>query len=228
MSAPLLEVRDLRKGYRLEGRAPLEILHGIDFQLKAGECRPICGPSGAGKSTLLHILGGLEPADGGEISWKGQSMKGWSRAQWALWRRAAVGFVFQSYHLIPELTVEENVRLPAMLAGVQVGERWEDLLDQVGMTLRRDHLPGELSGGEQQRVAVARALVLEPDLILADEPTGNLDGASAAGVLDLLVRMVRERQKSLLLVTHDESIAAKVGHPLRLVDGKLAGEEKNR
>ena len=228
MSAPLLEVRDLRKGYRLEGRAPLEILHGIDFQLKAGECRPICGPSGAGKSTLLHIRVGLEPADGGEISWKGQSMKGWSRAQWALWRRTAVGFVFQSYHLIPELTVEENVRLPAMLAGVQVGERWEDLLDQVGMTLRRDHLPGELSGGEQQRVAVARALVLEPDLILADEPTGNLDGASAAGVLDLLVRMVRERQKSLLLVTHDESIAAKVGHPLRLVDGKLAGEEKNR
>jgi ABC-type lipoprotein export system ATPase subunit len=206
----------------------LEILHGIDFQLQAGECRPICGPSGAGKSTLLHILGGLEPADGGEISWKGQSMKGWSRAQWALWRRTAVGFVFQSYHLIPELTVEENVRLPAMLAGVQVGERWEDLLDQVGMTLRRDHLPGELSGGEQQRVAVARALVLEPDLILADEPTGNLDGTSAAGVLDLLVRMVRERQKSLLLVTHDESIAAKVGHPLRLVDGKLAGEEKNR
>jgi predicted ABC-type transport system involved in lysophospholipase L1 biosynthesis ATPase subunit len=155
-------------------------------------------------------------------------MKGWSRAQWALCRRTAVGFVFQSYHLIPELTVEENVRLPAMLAGVQVGERWEDLLDQVGMTLRRDHLPGELSGGEQQRVAVARALVLEPDLILADEPTGNLDGTSAAGVLDLLVRMVRERQKSLLLVTHDESIAAKVGHPLRLVDGKLAGEEKNR
>jgi len=228
MSEPLLEVRDLRKGYRLEGRAPLEILHGINFQLKAGECRPICGPSGAGKSTLLHILGGLEPGNGGEILWKGQRMKGWSRSQWALWRRTAVGFVFQSYHLIPELTVEENVRLPAMLAGVQVGERWEDLLDQVGMTLRRDHLPGELSGGEQQRVAVARALVLEPDLILADEPTGNLDGTSAAGVLDLLVRMVRERQKSLLLVTHDESIAAKVGTPLRLVDGKLAGEEKDR
>jgi ABC-type lipoprotein export system ATPase subunit len=139
-----------------------------------------------------------------------------------------VGFVFQSYHLIPELTVEENVRLPAMLAGVQVGERWEDLLDQVGMTLRRDHLPGELSGGEQQRVAVARAMVLEPDLILADEPTGNLDGTSAAGVLDLLVRMVQERQKSILLVTHDESIAAKVGSPLRLVDGKMAGEEKER
>ncbi|NDC80793.1 MAG: ATP-binding cassette domain-containing protein, partial [Verrucomicrobia bacterium] len=161
---------------------------------------------------------------GGEMSWKGESMKGWSRSQWAVWRRMAVGFVFQSYHLISELTVEENVRLPAMLAGVQVGERWEDLLDQVGMTLRRDHLPGELSGGEQQRVAVARALVLDPDLILADEPTGNLDGASAAAVLDLLVRMVRERQKSLLLVTHDESIAAKVGTPLRLVDGKLAGE----
>ena len=150
MSSPLLEVKGLRKGYRLEGRPPLEILHGIDFQLKTGECRPICGPSGAGKSTLLHILGGLEPSEGGEIFWKGQGMKGWNRSQWALWRRTAVGFVFQSYHLIPELTVEENVRLPAMLAGVQVGERWEDLLDQVGMTLRRDHLPGELSGGEQQ------------------------------------------------------------------------------
>jgi len=227
VSEILLQVQGLRKGYRLQGRAPLEILHGIDFQLRAGECRPVCGPSGAGKSTLLHILGGLEPADGGAMVWKGESMQGWSRSQWALWRRKSVGFVFQSYHLIPELTVEENVRLPAMLAGVPIGELWEDLLDQVGMTLRRDHLPTELSGGEQQRVAVARALVLEPDLILADEPTGNLDGASAAAVLDLLVRMVRERQKSLLLVTHDESIAAKVGTPLRLVDGKLAANEKD-
>jgi predicted ABC-type transport system involved in lysophospholipase L1 biosynthesis ATPase subunit len=170
-------------------------------------------------------MGGLESPDGGEMIWKGESMKGWNRTQGALWRRGAVGFIFQSYHLIPELTVEENVRLPAMLAGVQLGERWEDLLDEVGMTLRRDHLPGELSGGEQQRVAVARALILEPDLILADEPTGNLDGTSASAVLDLLVRMVRERQKSLLLVTHDESVAAKVGNPLRLLDGRLAEKE---
>jgi predicted ABC-type transport system involved in lysophospholipase L1 biosynthesis ATPase subunit len=109
-----------------------------------------------------------------------------------------------------------------MLAGVSVGERWEDLIDQVGMTLRRDHLPGELSGGEQQRVAVARALVLDPDLILADEPTGNLDAASASAVLDLLVPMVKERQKSLLLVTHDASVATKVGNPLRLLDGRMA------
>jgi ABC-type lipoprotein export system ATPase subunit len=164
----------------------------------------------------------LEEADGGEIFWKGENISGQSRSQWANWRRGAIGFIFQSYHLLPELTVEENVRLPAMLAGVHVGERWEDLLDQVGMTLRRDHLPGELSGGEQQRVAVARALILEPDLILADEPTGNLDGTSASAVLDLLVRMVRERQKSLLLVTHDESVATKVGTPLRLLDGRLA------
>ena len=226
MSVPLLEVRDLRKSYQLTRRPALEVLHGIQFSLNAGECRPICGPSGAGKSTLLHILGGLESPDGGEMIWKGESMKGWNRTQGALWRRGAVGFIFQSYHLIPELTVEENVRLPAMLAGVQLGERWEDLLDEVGMTLRRDHLPGELSGGEQQRVAVARALILEPDLILADEPTGNLDGASASAVLDLLVRMVRERQKSLLLVTHDESVAAKVGNPLRLLDGRLAEKEQ--
>jgi len=226
MSVPLLEVRDLRKSYQLAGRPALEVLHGIQFSLNVGECRPICGPSGAGKSTLLHILGGLESPEGGEMTWKGESMKGWNRTQGALWRRGAVGFIFQSYHLIPELTVEENVRLPAMLAGVQLGERWEDLLDEVGMTLRRDHLPGELSGGEQQRVAVARALILEPDLILADEPTGNLDGASATAVLDLLVRMVRERQKSLLLVTHDESVAAKVGNPLRLLDGRLAEKEQ--
>ena len=226
MSVPLLEVRDLRKSYQLAGRPAMEVLHGIQFSLNAGECRPICGPSGAGKSTLLHILGGLESPDGGEMFWKGESMKGWNRTQGALWRRGAVGFIFQSYHLIPELTVEENVRLPAMLAGVQLGERWEDLLDEVGMTLRRDHLPSELSGGEQQRVAVARALILEPDLILADEPTGNLDGASASAVLDLLVRMVRERQKSLLLVTHDESVAAKVGNPLRLLDGRLAEKEQ--
>ena len=221
MSAPLLQVRDLNKSYQLKGREPLEILHGIDFQISAGECRPVCGPSGAGKSTLLHLLGGLENPDCGEILWKGESTRGWDRAQWAIWRRKAVGFVFQSYHLIPELTVEENVRLPAMLAGIPLGETWEDLLDEVGMTLRRDHLPAELSGGEQQRVAVARALVLEPDLILADEPTGNLDGASATAVLDLLVKMVRQRQKSLLLVTHDETVAGRVGTPFRIADGRL-------
>lgn len=221
MSAPLLEVRDLHKSYQLKGREPLEILHGIDFQLATGECRPVCGPSGAGKSTLLHLLGGLESPDRGEMLWKGESTRGWDRSRWAIWRRQAVGFVFQSYHLIPELTVEENVRLPAMLAGVQLGEKWEDLLDEVGMTLRRDHLPAELSGGEQQRVAVARALVLEPDLILADEPTGNLDAASASAVLDLLVKMVRERQKSLLLVTHDETVAGRVGTPFRIADGRL-------
>jgi len=221
MSAPLLEVRDLHKSYQLKGREPLEILHGIALQVAAGECRPVCGPSGAGKSTLLHILGGLESPDRGEMLWKGESTRGWDRSRWAIWRRKAVGFVFQSYHLIPELTVEENVRLPAMLAGVQLGEKWEDLLDEVGMTLRRDHLPAELSGGEQQRVAVARALVLEPDLILADEPTGNLDAASATAVLDLLVKMVRERQKSLLLVTHDETVAGRVGTPFRIADGRL-------
>ena len=222
MSAPLLEVRDLHKSYQLKGREPLEILHGIDLKLEAGECRPVCGPSGAGKSTLLHLLGGLENPDRGEIVWKGESTLGWDRARGAVWRRKATGFVFQSYHLIPELTVEENVRLPAMLAGVPLGETWEDLLDEVGMTLRRDHLPAELSGGEQQRVAVARALVLEPELILADEPTGNLDGASASAVLDLLVKMVRHRQKSLLLVTHDETVAGRVGTPLRITDGRLA------
>ena len=221
MSVPLLEVRDLHKSYQLKGRPPLEILHGIDLRLSAGECRPVCGPSGAGKSTLLHILGGLENPDRGEIFWKGENTSGWDRSRRAVWRRKAVGFVFQSYHLIPELTVEENVRLPAMLAGVQLGEVWEDLLDEVGMTLRRDHLPAELSGGEQQRVAVARALVLEPDLILADEPTGNLDGASAAAVLDLLVKMVRHRQKSLLLVTHDETVAGRVGTPFRITDGRM-------
>ena len=222
MSLPLLEVRDLHKSYQLKGREPLEILHGIDLRLSAGECRPVCGPSGAGKSTLLHILGGLENPDRGEIVWKGESTRGWDRARWAVWRRKAVGFVFQSYHLIPELTVEENVRLPAMLSGMPLGETWEDLLDEVGMTLRRDHLPAELSGGEQQRVAVARALVLEPDLILADEPTGNLDAASATAVLDLLVKMVRQRQKSLLLVTHDETVAGRVGTPFRITDGRLA------
>lgn len=224
MNEPLLQVQDLRKSYLLQGRPPLEILHGIQFHLMPGECRPICGPSGAGKSTLLQILGGLEKPDSGNFLWKGKSTQGWSRAKWAQWRRGSIGFIFQSYHLIPELTVEENVRLPAALAGVQVGERWEDLLDQVGMTLRRDHLPGELSGGEQQRVAVARALILEPDLILADEPTGNLDGTSASAVLELLVQMVRERQKSMLLVTHEESVAKMVGRPLRLVDGRLQEE----
>jgi len=205
----------------------LEILHGIDLQLGAGECRPVCGPSGAGKSTLLHILGGLENPDRGEIVWKGESTRGWDRARWAVWRRKAVGFVFQSYHLIPELTVEENVRLPAMLSGMPLGETWEDLLDEVGMTLRRDHLPAELSGGEQQRVAVARAFSNRPAILFADEPTGNLDAETSEKVIQLLFELNKESGTTLVIVTHDLELAARTGRIISIKGGTLLSDQKN-
>lgn len=224
MSAPLLEVRDLHKSYQLKGRPALEILHGIDLQLPAGECRPICGRSGAGKSTLLHILGGLENPDRGEILWKGESTRGWDRSRWAIWRRKAVGFVFQSYHLIPELTVEENIRLPAMLAGVPLEESWEDLLDEVGMTLRRDHLPAELSGGEQQRVAVARALVNRPAVVFADEPSGNLDTATSEELHRLLLKLRNDFGQTFVIVTHNSDLADLCDRTLRMANGQLLTE----
>jgi lipoprotein-releasing system ATP-binding protein len=212
----------LDKTFRI-GKSELPILRGIDISFPGRGLNTIQGASGSGKSTLLQILGGLEAPDSGEVRWRGDSIYGWSRAKLASWRNLTVGFVFQAYHLFPELTALENVEFPARLARRGDAKLSADLLDQVGLGSRLRHLPTELSGGEQQRVAIARALRNNPALILADEPTGNLDHATGHGIIDLLLRLHEERQNCLIIVTHDNAIAALGQQRFQLEDGKLAG-----
>jgi len=210
----------LRKTFRL-GRSELEILRGLDVAFPRKGLNTIQGASGSGKSTLLQILGGLEKPDAGEVLWDGQPIYGWSRAKLALWRNLTVGFVFQSYHLFPELSALENVEFPARLARKCDPAVAEHLLDQVGLGLRMHHRPSELSGGEQQRVAIARSLRNNPALLLADEPTGNLDTATGHEIIDLLLRLHEERGNCLIIVTHDDNIAKLGQQVYRLEEGKL-------
>jgi putative ABC transport system ATP-binding protein/lipoprotein-releasing system ATP-binding protein len=190
------------------GRTDLEILRGVQAAFPRRGLNTIQGASGSGKSTLLQILGGLEKPDGGEVLWEGESIYGWSRHRLASWRNLSVGFVFQAYHLFPELSALENVELPARLAGRSDPDRGSDLLEQMGLGSRLHHRPAELSGGEQQRVAIARALRNDPALLLADEPTGNLDTRTGHGIIDLLLNLHAERGNCLIIVTHDNTIAA--------------------
>lgn len=200
---------DLKKKFRLPGQEPIWVLNGVNFSVKPGEKVAIIGRSGAGKSTLLNILGGLEKPTSGTVT-----------------RPRNIGFVFQQYHLMPELTVLENVRLPLMAkrnaarAGVGA-ERAVELLEKVGLKDRMDHLPGELSGGEQQRVALCRALVTDPELVLADEPTGNLDAWTGAGILKILSELSVSRTFALVMVTHSPEAAAVCDRVLTLDKGVL-------
>jgi predicted ABC-type transport system involved in lysophospholipase L1 biosynthesis ATPase subunit len=217
---PLLQCSQLCKGFRL-GSSGLEILHGLDASFPTAGLATIQGASGSGKSTLLQILGGLEPPEAGEVRWKGESIYSWSRGKLAAWRNLSVGFVFQSYHLFPELSALENVEFPARIArrsDEAVGAR---LLDQVGLGGRLHHRPSELSGGEQQRVAIARALRNNPALLLADEPTGNLDVVTGREIIALLLRLQAEHKFCLVIVTHDDSVAALGTQKLRLTEGTL-------
>jgi lipoprotein-releasing system ATP-binding protein len=213
----------LKKTFRL-GDTRLEILHGLEAAFPRNRLTTIQGASGSGKSTLLQILGGLEPADAGEVRWEGESIYGWSRGKLASWRNLSVGFVFQAYHLFPELSALENVEFPARLARRGDPAHAAHLLDQVGLGGRLHHRPSELSGGEQQRVAIARALRNNPALLLADEPTGNLDTASGHEIIDLLLRLHEERGNCLIIVTHDDRIAALGRQTYRLEEGKLTGK----
>jgi lipoprotein-releasing system ATP-binding protein len=181
----------------------------------------IQGASGSGKSTLLQILGGLDAPQKGSVCWQAESIYAWPQSRLARWRNASVGFVFQSYHLLPELSAVENVDLPAMLGGKGSRQRALELLDQVGLADRADHRPAELSGGEQQRVAIARALRNDPALLLADEPTGNLDSATGAEIVNLLLGVQREQKKTLIVVTHDDSMAVLGQNRMVLAQGKL-------
>ena len=224
MSSSSLTCRALAKSFRL-GRTDLEILRGIEAAFPRRGLSTIQGASGSGKSTLLQILGGLEKPDAGAVQWEGDSIYDWTRPKLAAWRNLTVGFVFQAYHLFPELSALENVEFPARLAGRGDEDRGADLLEKVGLAERLHHRPAELSGGEQQRVAIARALRNEPALLLADEPTGNLDTKTGREIIDLLLRLHEERGNCLIIVTHDDRIAALGQQRYRLEQGLLAARE---
>ncbi|HSR43567.1 MAG TPA: ABC transporter ATP-binding protein [Longimicrobiales bacterium] len=224
MSAePLLRVRGLSKAYQ-EGEREHEVLHRADLEVRAGELVAILGPSGSGKSTLLNLISGIDLPDEGEVILGGERVTGMTERARTLLRRRRIGFVFQFYNLVPTLTVEENLLLPLELRGavaVEDRERARALLDRVGLADRLDTFPDRLSGGEQQRVAVARALVHRPDLILADEPTGNLDEATGDRVMDLLEGLARSGGRTLLLVTHNRAQAGRADRILTIREGRL-------
>jgi putative ABC transport system ATP-binding protein len=221
----LIRVRGLTKSIDT-GTHRVDILRGIDLDIPRGQFAAIMGPSGSGKSTLLGLLAGLDSPTMGEIQLDGEEITSLSEDRMALLRGRKIGFVFQSYHLIPTLTAEENVLLPMELAGNGHGgrDRARDLLERVGLSGRRDHYPVQLSGGEQQRVALARAFALHPPILLADEPTGNLDSATGRMVLELMLAMNREQGATLVLVTHEESVASCADRRIILRDGLVVSE----
>jgi putative ABC transport system ATP-binding protein len=202
-------------------------LDGVSIRIDRGEMVAIMGPSGSGKSTLLHLLGALETPTSGTIALAGRRFEGLGERELTLLRRETIGFVFQFFNLLPALSAEENVVLPALIAGRRdqaTRERAVEMLERVGLGARREHLPAELSGGEQQRVSIARALLLEPELVLADEPTGNLDSRSSAEILALLGELNSAEGHTIVMVTHDPGAAATAGRVVFLRDGQVAGE----
>jgi len=220
----LLEARDVKKSYVL-GKRTLDVLRGVSVQIRRSEFIALRGASGAGKSTLLHLLGGLDAPNTGDIWFDGENLSRMSQNARSRWRNEKVGFIFQAYHLLPELDALENVCLPARmgrLPGGQAEARGKELLARVGLAQRLEHKPAELSGGEQQRVAIARALINQPELIIADEPTGNLDSKTGDEIMDLLLALRAERNTTLVIATHDERIAARAPKVFQLVDGQLA------
>ncbi len=229
MSTPILQARAVTKDYHL-GRKSVPVLRGVDISIAEGEMVALLGSSGAGKSTLLHVLGLLDPPTEGEVLYEGQAVQSLSNAKRGLIRHQKIGFIFQFYHLIPELTALQNVKLGTMMnrglfqwmkeRGVH-SKRAHELLNLVGLTDREGHRPSELSGGERQRVAIARALIANPRVILADEPTGNLDSHTADDVLNLLFKINREQNIGFLLVTHNEDLAARCHRIIRLKDGVI-------
>jgi len=224
----LLRAEGIFKSYRM-GAAKVEVLKGVDLALEKGEFVAIVGSSGSGKSTLLHILGALDRPDKGSVSFKGHDLSDQSQARLNIFRNKKVGFVFQFYHLLDELTVQENVFLPKMVSKSVLGWLWDkgqtakraaELLSELGLSERASHKPYQLSGGERQRVAIGRALMNNPELLLADEPTGNLDSATGNGILKVFEKLNRAGQ-TILMVTHDERIAKRAGRIITLADGKV-------
>ena len=225
MSEQLLSVKDLFKSYG-NGLQKVEVLKGISLELGRGETVALLGASGAGKSTLMHIIGALDRPTAGSVTYQNEDLFSKSEGELALFRNRSIGFVFQFHHLLPEFSAVENVMMPAMISGVvrkEAALKAEAILNEVGLGHRLTHKPGELSGGEQQRVAVARALVMEPQLLLADEPTGNLDMHTSENIHQLFDELHIKRGLSLLVVTHNEKLAARTDRQIRLVDGQING-----
>ncbi len=220
---PALELRGVRRVFN-NGGAEIAVLGGIDLVLHAGEVVALVGPSGAGKSTLLHVAGLLERPDGGAVLIGGRDCGGLSDQQRTLLRRSELGFVYQFHHLLPEFSAQENVMLPQMIAGIgraRARGKAADLLSRVGLAARAGHRPARLSGGEQQRVAIVRALANDPKILLADEPTGNLDHATGEGVLDTLLDLVRRTGLAALIATHNLELTRRLDRIVALEDGRL-------
>ncbi len=228
--AELLVAEKLTRRYVM-GETIVSAVDGVDLSIQEGEITSIVGKSGSGKSTLLHLFGGLDRPTSGDISLQGSRMSELTDDDLALLRREKVGFIFQFFNLIPTRTALQNVELPLVLSGVPSGERREmamKFLGQVGLEKRSGHRPGEMSGGEQQRVAIARALILNPPLLLADEPTGNLDTKTSEEIVELLHKIQKEGGKSIVLVTHDRELAENATHRvIEMKDGKVVGDRRS-
>ncbi|MBL36798.1 MAG: ABC transporter ATP-binding protein [Xanthomonadales bacterium] len=228
MNKPIVTVRNVVKSYR-KGREAVEVLHGLDLEIAQGEFSALMGPSGSGKTTLLNLIGGLDRPTSGEVEVGGERIDRLSSRALARWRSNHVGFIFQFYNLMPVLTAQRNVELPLLLKKMSSKERREramTALEIVGLADRAKHLPRELSGGQEQRVAIARAIVSDPDLLLADEPTGDLDRDTANEILDLLGTLNTRHGKTILMVTHDPVAAEHAGRTVHLDKGSIkAGEE---
>ncbi len=222
----VIKAIDLQKSYQ-QGKQVVTVLKGINFAIGKGESHAIVGVSGAGKSTLMHLLGGLDHASAGDIRVAGQPISGLSESRLGELRNRHLGFIYQFHHLLPEFSARENIAMPLLVRrqskqkAIAAANEW---LERIGLTQRAEHKPGELSGGERQRVALARALVTRPDCLLADEPTGNLDSATATQMLDLMLDLNHDIDTALVIVTHDLDIAATMQHQWRMQDGVLGQE----
>lgn len=227
---PVIQVKNLYKIYRV-GENKVRALNGVDLTIYRGEFCSIVGTSGSGKSTMLNMLAGLEKPTKGEIIIAGQHLEKMNENQLVKFRREHVGFIFQSFNLLGTMDAVENVALPLMFRGVPKKERMakaDQMLDLVGLSKHKDHRPNEMSGGQQQRVGVARALVLDPEIVFADEPTGNLDSNTSAEVMRLMQKVVRERNQTLVMVTHDNHLASFADRIFHIIDGKIVKIEDNR
>lgn len=230
MAEPLVIIEGLEKSFEHMGRT-LHVLKGIDLSINAGEIMAIVGPSGAGKSTLLHCMGTLDLPSSGRIRLAGEELTTMSSSRLAAVRNREIGFVFQFHHLLPEFNALENLMLPGLIQGRSKKEMEKKalvLLDEVGLSHRATHRPGELSGGEQQRVAIARALVLGPKLLLADEPTGNLDSATSDAIHDLFFQINKEHGTTIVVVTHNSGFAESMPRVVRMVDGRVFKDDTGR
>src|SRR5262245_3787916 len=224
----MIEFQAVTKTF-LQGPREVRALHDFSLTIAPGEFAAVMGPSGSGKSTFLHLAGGLDLPTSGDVRLLGDSTRELSDDQLTMLRRQRIGFVFQFFNLIPTLRVFENVALPLLLAGVpqrSVAPRIEPLLERIGLAPRREHFPEELSGGEMQRVAIARALAIDPAIVLADEPTGNLDSATGRGILEILARVAEDEQRTIVIVTHDQAAAHCARRLIEIRDGHLVGDSR--